>query len=58
MCLLRFNNEPLEAKMTWKRYAVNTWYSLAAFGLFDMAVQAFTNKEVKPIHVVLGFIFG
>lgn len=44
--------------MTWKRYAVNTWYSLAAFGLFDMAVQGFTHGETKPIHVVLVFIFG
>lgn len=36
----------------------NLLYALAVIGLFDMAAQAWTGGTIKPIHIVLGFIFG
>lgn len=39
-------------------YGKTCVYFMAIFGLFDMVTQAWTEGAVKPIHIVLSWIFG
>jgi len=41
-----------------KNHFETLFYSLAVIGLMDMMVQAWTSGKTKPIHIVLGFLFG
>jgi len=40
-----------------KRFFNNVFCAMASIGLIDMATQAWTNGNIKPIHIVLEFLF-
>lgn len=48
---------PPEPKTGIKKIAINTFYTLAAIGLLDMSIQAFTQGETRIIFDTLTFLF-